>query len=58
VDGQIVPDIQFKYGVDYNLGDIVEVEAPSSTITKARVTEYIRTQDKEGERSYPTLTKR
>jgi hypothetical protein len=57
VDGEIVPDVQFKYGVDYNLGDIVEVQGHSGVINSARVTEYIRAQDDSGSRAYPTLTK-
>lgn len=55
VDGEIVPENQFKYGVDYNLGDIIEVQGNSDVITTSRVTEYIRSQDEAGERSYPTV---
>lgn len=55
VDGEIVPTNQFKYGVDYNLGDIIEVQGNSDIIQKSRVTEYIRTHDEAGERSYPTV---
>lgn len=58
VDGQVVPDVEFKYGTDYNLGDIVEVQGNSGVVSKARVTEYIRTQDESGKKSYPTLTTR
>lgn len=56
VDGQIVKDIQFKYGVDYNLGDLVEVEGTSRAVSRARVTEYIRSQDSAGVKEYPTLS--
>lgn len=56
VDGEIVPDSQFKYGVHYNLGDIIEVQGNSGIIQKARVTEYIRSQDDSGEKAYPTVT--
>lgn len=56
VDGEIVPDNQFKYGVHYNLGDIIEVEGNSGTVQTARVTEYIRAQDNAGERAYPTVS--
>lgn len=55
VDGEIVPDNQFKYGKDYNLGDIVEVQGYSGTINSARVTEYIRSKDSAGEKAYPTI---
>lgn len=56
VDGEIVPDSQLKYGVHYNLGDLIEVQGNSGIIQKARVTEYIRSQDESGEKAYPTVT--
>jgi hypothetical protein len=56
VDGEIVPDNQFKYGVHYNLGDIVEVEGKTGTVKMARVTEYIRAKDSSGEKAYPTVS--
>jgi sulfur carrier protein ThiS len=55
VDGEIVPTSQYKYGIDYNLGDIIEVQGNSEVISTSRVTEYIRAQDEAGERSYPTV---
>ena len=56
VDGEIVPDSQFKYGVHYNLGDVIEVEGNTGVIQTARITEYIRAQDSGGERAYPTVS--
>jgi hypothetical protein len=56
VDGEIVPDAQFQYGVHYNLGDIIEVEGDSGGVQTARITEYIRAQDEAGERAYPTVS--
>jgi hypothetical protein len=56
VDGEIVPESQFKYGVHYNLGDIIEVEGNTGVIQPARITEYIRSQDESGEKAYPTVT--
>ena len=56
VDGEIVPDNQFKYGVHYYLGDLIEVEGNSGTVQTARITEYIRAQDSAGERAYPTVS--
>jgi hypothetical protein len=55
VDGTIVPLHQFQYGVDYNIGDIIEVQGNSAVISSSRVTEYIRAQDSAGERAYPTV---
>lgn len=56
VDGEIVPDNQFTYGIHYNLGDIIEVEGNTGTVQKARVIEYIRSQDSSGEKAYPTVS--
>jgi hypothetical protein len=56
VDGELVPDSQFQYGVDYFLGDIIEVQGNSGAIQTARITEYIRSQDSAGEKSYPTVS--
>ena len=55
VDGEIVPTNQFQYGIHYNLGDIIEVQGNSGVVNTSRVTEYIRAQDKAGERAYPTV---
>ncbi len=55
VDGQIVPLHQFQYGVDYNLGDVIEVEGNSGLVQTSRITEYIRAEDNAGERAYPTV---
>ena len=56
-DGSINEEINpYVYNVDYGLGDIVKLvgdyglEAP-----KARVTEYIRSEDATGSKAYPTL---
>ena len=56
VDGEIVPENQFKYGIHYSLGDIIEVQGNSGAVQTARVTEYIRAQDEAGERAYPSVT--
>ena len=56
VDGQVSTEIGYKYGSDYLLGDIIELEGFTGLMSKARVTEYIRSQDQFGEREYPTLS--
>lgn len=56
VDGEITPENQIKYGIHYNLGDIVEVQGNSGTVNPARVIEYIRSKDSTGEKAYPTVT--
>jgi len=56
VDGEIVPESQFKFGIHYGLGDLIEVQGHSGVIQTARVTEYIRSQDEGGEKAYPTVS--
>lgn len=55
VDGQVSQTNVFQYKRDYDLGDIIEVEGSTGAIEYSRVTEYIRTHDQEGERSFPTV---
>ena len=56
IDGQTSPDSEFKFGEDYGLGDVIELESFTGNVSKARVTEFIRAQDKIGEREYPTIS--
>ena len=54
-DGEISQNSQYKYGVHYNLGDLVETRNDDGNINNMRVTEQIFVSDTQGERSYPTL---
>jgi len=54
-DGEIGQNTQYKYGVHYNLGDLVEIQKDDGTTSEMRVTEQIFVSDKEGDRSFPTL---
>lgn len=56
VDGQTSPINEYQYGADYGLGDIIELEGITGSISKARVTEFIRSQDGTGEKQYPTIS--
>ena len=56
VDGQTSPQNNYKFNVDYGLGDVIELEGFTGLISKARVTEYIRSQDQFGDKEYPTLS--
>jgi len=56
VDGEVVPQNEFRFGTHYLLGDIIELQGQSEIVQKARITEYIRSQDATGERSYPTVS--
>lgn len=55
-DGEISQFSQYKYGRDYNLGDVVEMRNTDGVTNNMRVTEQIFVSDKEGDRSYPTMT--
>lgn len=55
-DGEISQNSKYKYGVNYNLGDLVEVRIVTGVTNNMRITEQIFVSDKEGDRSYPTLT--
>lgn len=55
LDGKIVPQTRYRYGYEYLLGDVLELRGSGTTSQKARVTEYIRTQDSTGWHEYPTL---
>lgn len=54
-DGEI-SQTAFTYGVDYNLGDLVEKRNDQGTTAIMRVTEQIFVSDEAGEKSYPTLS--
>ena len=54
-DGAISPISPYKYGVEYSLGDIVTLSAEYGFEASMLVTEYVRTEDQDGDRGYPTL---
>ncbi len=55
-DGEIAQPSNYKYGMDFNLGDLVEIRKNSGGMTSMQVTEQIFVHDEQGERDYPTLT--
>jgi len=55
-DGEITQYSDYKYGVDYQLGDLIELRNTDGSTNKMRVTEQIFVSDKEGDRNYPTLS--
>lgn len=55
VDGEVVPQGDYQFGVHYGLGDIIELDSGVER-QNAQVTEYIRSQDSTGEREYPTIS--
>lgn len=55
-DSQVDTLSNFKYGVDFFLGDIVQVVSEYGISIKARVTELIRSQSASGIETYPKFT--
>lgn len=55
-DGEIPQFGSYRYGMDYELGDLVEIFNADGEASQMRVTEQIFVSDSEGDRSYPTLT--
>jgi hypothetical protein len=56
LDGQLIDNSQYIYGVHYHLNDLVELRDDDGTTSHMQVTEQIFVSDKEGERAYPTLS--
>jgi len=55
LDGELPKDNRYVYGVDYNLGDVIEMRNEDGVTNRMRITEQIFVDDAVGERSYPTL---
>lgn len=55
LDGTVTKYNSYKYGVDYRLGDLVEMRNTDGAINIMRVTEHISSSDVNGDASYPTL---
>lgn len=56
IDGETSPNSDYQYGVHYGLGDVIELQGLTGSIAKSRITEYIRSQDANGEKQYPTIS--
>lgn len=54
-DADADSSIGFKYGTDFFLGDIVQIEDKYGTQARARVVEVIRSEDKSGIKVLPTF---
>jgi hypothetical protein len=56
IDGEIAKTrSKYVYGVDYYLGDVVEIRNRDGETERMRVSEQIFSDDSNGEYSYPTL---
>ena len=56
-DGQVDPSINYIYDRDYALGDVVQIENEYGLTGRTRVKEYIFSEDKVGEKVFPTFEK-
>lgn len=56
-DGEVSNASGLVYGIDYNLGDVVELRNADGEVAYKRVTEFIFSSDSEGDRAYPSLSK-
>lgn len=56
LDGEISPNSQYKYGINYYLGDKVTVLGKEGVAQSRRVTEFIRSENIDGEKGWPTLS--
>lgn len=56
LEGTVSPDIPYVYGRDYGLGDRIKVRGDWGAEGTMQVVEFIRSQDPNGERCYPTLS--
>ena len=55
-DGELDSKMNFTYGKDYFKGDVVQVENDFGINSKARITEFIRSQDTDGLTMYPSFS--
>lgn len=54
-DGQVESTQMYRYGEHYFMGDITQLENEYGMESKVRVTEFIRSVDKDGIDAYPTF---
>ena len=55
LDGEISEESQYQFNVDYALGDVISLLGKEGVANSRRVTEYVRSEDDDGEKAYPTL---
>lgn len=54
-DGQVDPNMNYVYDTDYRLGDLVQLENEYGLSGVTKVKEYIFSEDKAGEKMFPTF---
>lgn len=56
LDGEVTENSRYVYDTHFTVGDYVTLQDADGTTARMQVTEYIFINDREGKRSYPTLT--
>lgn len=56
-DGKVDPELQYVYGIDYFLGDVVQVRDNYGHDCSSRIVEVVYSYDDTGERIIPTFEK-
>lgn len=56
IDGESIPDINYIFGEDYSIGDIVLVENEIGLSMSSRVIEYVQSIDENGPSACPTFS--
>lgn len=56
LSGSVSPNTPYQYGVDYGLGDRVTIFGDYGMSEDMIVSEFVRTDDQDGDRGYPGLT--
>lgn len=54
-DGEVETTQLYRYGENFFMGDIVQLENEYGSTSKVRITEYIYSENKEGYSAYPTF---
>lgn len=55
-EGQVDAFRMFTYGQDFKLGDVVQIENEFGLKARSRISEFIRSNNKDGMQAYPTFT--
>lgn len=56
IDAEVSENSQYVYGVDYKLGDIVQLDDGEGMSTKAIVSAYVISEDETGYKKYPKFS--
>lgn len=54
-EGSMETQISFRYGIDFFIGDIVEVENEFGISARCRISDFVRAQDARGFSAYPSF---